>query len=396
MNNSYQQFLAAVKLQIGEAQVRVATAANSQMLLLYWSLGQHILQHQFNKGWGAKIIDLLAKDLKTEFPKLKGFSVRNLKYMRKFAMDYPPAVVEQLLIASEQIRAGETSITAVQKTLTAFAQQVAAQMKNNTDQKTKKVQPPAAQKNYNELFLQSILARITWSHHLVLMDKVPNIGPRLWYMLHVIEHGISRNILSLQIEGDLFERQIKAKKITNFKRTLPPAQSDMANYLLKDPYIFDFVQAKENADERDIENQLASHVTRFLLELGKGFAFIGRQQHFQIAGSDFYADLIFYHTKLKCYVVVELKARPFQPGDASQLNFYVNVVNDVLKATDDNPTIGLLLCKGKNEVVAEYSLMGMSNALGISDYQLSKAVPDEIKSQLPDIKEIEKELKELD
>ncbi len=336
----------------------------------------------------------MAKDLKTEFPKLKGFSVRNLKYMRKFAMDYPPAVVEQLLIASERLRTEESSITKVQKTLTTFVQQVAAQMKNNS--KNKKVQSPAAQMNYNGLFLQSILARISWSHHLVLMDKVPNIGHRLWYMLHVIEHGISRNILSLQIEGGLFERQIKAKKITNFSRTLPPTQSDMANYLLKDPYIFDFVQAKENADERDIEDQLASHVTRFLLELGKGFAFIGREQHFQIAGSDFYADLIFYHTKLKCYVVVELKARPFQPGDASQLNFYVNVVNDLLKAADDNPTIGLLLCKGKNEVVAEYSLMGMSNALGISDYQLSKAVPDEIKSQLPDIKEIEKELKDLD
>jgi predicted nuclease of restriction endonuclease-like (RecB) superfamily len=396
MNNSYQQFLASIKLQISEAQVRVVTAANSQLLLLYWNLGQHILQHQSSKGWGAKIIDLLAKDLKTEFPKLKGFSVRNLKYMRKFAMDYPAAVVEQLLIASKQMRTEEPSITKVQKTLTTFVQQVAAQMKKNSDQKNKKVQPPAAQINYNELFLQSILARITWSHHLVLMDKVPNLGHRLWYMLHVIEHGISRNILSLQIEGGLFERQIKAKKITNFKRTLPPAQSDMANYLLKDPYIFDFVQAKENADERDIEDQLASHVTRFLLELGKGFAFIGRQQHFQIAGSDFYADLIFYHTKLKCYVVVELKARPFQPGDASQLNFNVNVVNDLLKAADDNLTIGLLLCKGKNEVVAEYSLMGMSNALGISDYQLSKAVPDEIKSQLPDIKEIEKELKELD
>ncbi|MCH5716879.1 PDDEXK nuclease domain-containing protein [Niabella hibiscisoli] len=340
---------------------------------------------------------MLAKDLKTEFPKLKGFSVRNLKYMRKFALDYPRPVIEQLIIATEQLRSEETSITKVQKTLTTFVQQVAAQMQNSSSHQTKKMQQPAAQNEvYNDLFLQSILARISWSHHLVLMDKVPNIGQRLWYMLHVIERGISRNILGLQIEGNLFERQIKAKKITNFARILPLPQSDMANYLLKDPYIFDFVQAKENADERDIESQLANHVTKFLLELGKGFAFISRQQHFQIGGSDFYSDLIFYHTRLKCYVVVELKARPFQPGDVSQLNFYVNLVNDKLKAKDDNPTIGLLLCKGKNEVVAEYSLMGISNALGISDYQLSKVVPEEIKSQLPDIKEIEKELKELD
>ncbi len=199
-------------------------------------------------------------------------------------------------------------------------------------------------------------------------------------MHHILEHGISRNILAMQVESGLFERQIVAKKITNFTRTLPPDKSDFANYLLKDPYIFDFVQAKEKADERNIEDQLAGQVTKFLLELGKGFAFIGRQVHFQVGDSDFYADLVFYHTKLKCYIVVELKAREFEPGDVSQLNFYVNVANDFLKSVGDNETIGLLLCKGKNEVVAEYSLKGFTNALGISDYQISKIIPEEIKS----------------
>lgn len=227
------------------------------------------------------------------------------------------------------------------------------------------------------------------------MDKEPHLGKRFWYMLNSIEHGNSRNILAMQIESNLFERQITAKKINNFERTLPAPQTDFANYLLKDPYIFDFVQAKEKADERNIEEQLTSHITKFLLELGQGFAFIGKQVHFKVGEQDFFADLLFYHTKLHCYVVVELKARPFEPGDASQLNFYVNVVNDKLKTTTDNNTIGLLLCKGKNEVVAEYSLKGYTNAIGVSDYQLSKAIPDELKSSLPKIDDIEEEFKGL-
>ena len=172
-----------------------------------------------------------------------------------------------------------------------------------------------------ELFLQSVVSRISWSYHIVLRNKVKNPGQRFWYMLHILEHGISRNVLSLQIESGLFERQVKAKKINNFERTLPQPQTDFANYILKDPYIFDFVQAKEKADERNIEEQLASHITKFLLELGQGFAFIGRQVHFEIGDSDFYTDLLFYHTRLHAYVVVELKARPFEPGDAGQLNF---------------------------------------------------------------------------
>lgn len=257
------------------------------------------------------------------------------------------------------------------------------------------VQQVVAQTN-EPVFLESVLSKISWSHHIILMDKEAHLGKRIWYMHHSIEHGISRNILAMHIESGLFERQVESKKITNFKQTLPPTKSDFANYLLKDPYIFDFVQAKENADEIDIEEQLANQITKFLLELGKGFAFVARQMHFEVGGDDFYTYLVFYHTRLKCYVIVELKAREFKPSDASQLNFYVNVANGVLKSEGDNETIGLLLCKGKNEVVAEYSLKGLGNALGVSDYQISQAVPDHLQSDLPQIEEIEKELKDID
>lgn len=394
MDKNYKALLKLVKEQIGTAQVRTITAANKEMLLLYWKLGHLILMHQANKGWGAKVIDLLCEDVKKEFPKLKGFSVRNLKYMRKFASEYPLSIVEKLNELSHYLKQHEPTQVSVQNALAEFVPQAVAQIQTTEKQQKTIVQQVVAQTN-EPFFLESVLSNISWSHHIILMDKEAHLGKRLWYMHLCIEHGISRNILAMHIESRLFERQIETKKITNFKETLPPAKSDFANYLLKDPYIFDFVQAKENADERNIEEQLTNQITKFLLELGKGFAFVARQMHFEVGGDDFYADLVFYHTRLKCYVIVELKAREFKPGDASQLNFYVNVANDVLKTDDDNETIGLLLCKGKNEVVAEYSLKGFGNALGISDYQISHAVPDQLKSDLPQIEEIERELKEL-
>lgn len=392
MDSDYKALLTLVKEQISTAQVRVVTAANKEMLLLYWKLGQLLLAHQSAKGWGAKVIDLLSSDLKKELPGQKGFSVRNLKYMRKFALEYPAPVISRLNQASEQILRQGSAQAAVQKIISEIVQQPVAQIESPEFPPNPIVQPVVAQLE-DPAFLDSILAGISWSHHIILLDKVPHLGKRLWYMHYAIDLGISRNILAMQVESGLFERQVMAKKVTNFSRTLPPVQSDFANYLLKDPYIFDFVQAKEKADERNVEDQLASHVTKFLLELGKGFAFVSRQMHFQVGGDDFYADLVFYHVKLKCYIIVELKAREFRPGDASQLNFYVNVANDHLKSEGDNETIGLLLCKGKNELVAEYSLKGFSNALGVSDYQISKAVPDELKSALPKIEDIEEEFK---
>ncbi|HLT54392.1 MAG TPA: PDDEXK nuclease domain-containing protein [Flavobacteriaceae bacterium] len=395
MDKDYKALLKIVKKQIGTAQIRTITAANKEMLLLYWKLGQLILIHQANQGWGAKVIDLLSKDIKKEFPKQKGLSVRNLKYMRKFASEYPLPIIEKINKLSHYLKEHKPTQISVQNALTEFVQPPVAQMQATENQSKSIVQQLVAQTK-ESVFLESVLSKISWSHHIILMDKEAHLSKRIWYMHHCIEHGISRNILAMHIESNLFERQVESKKITNFKQTLPPSKSDFANYLLKDPYIFDFVQAKDNADERNIEEQLANQITKFLLELGKGFAFVARQMHFEVGGDDFYADLVFYHTRLKCYVIVELKAREFKPGDASQLNFYVNVANDVLKSEGDNETIGLLLCKGKNEVVAEYSLKGLGNALGVSEYQISNAIPDQLKSDLPQIEEIENELKDID
>jgi len=406
MDKYYTEFINTIKHKIREAQIKTVVAANSQMLLLYWQLGNYILENQQKEGWGAKIIQLLSKDLKKEFPTMKGFSERNLLYMKQFSQTYSLPVI----LAFNEIENKLKNSDGISQPLVAqlllpdnelfiIAQQPVAQIQSFDKQEFTIMQQAVAQIHENDteaLFLQSIVSKIQWSHHIVLIDKEPKLGKRFWYMLNTIEHGISRNILAMQIESKLFDRQIKAKKITNFEKTLPPIHSDFANYVLKDPFIFDFVQAREKADERNIEEQLTHNVTKFLLELGQGFAFIGRQVHFEIGGSDFYADLLFYHTKLHCYVVVELKARSFEPGDASQLNFYVNLINDKLKTESDNNTIGLLLCKGKSEIIAEYALKGYSNPIGVTDYQLSKAIPDELKSSLPQIEDIENELKDIE
>ncbi len=379
-DKKYIELLSEIKQKIKEAQVKTVLVANSQMLLLYWQLGSYIVTNQNSEGWGAKIIDTLSKDLQKEFPKLKGFSVRNLTYMRNFAAAYSLPLLQKM-----------NELEATFSNNIAIVQQAVALLESADNQTTIIVQQPVAQLEDNT-FLQSVVSRISWSHHIILLDKVKSVGQRFWYMLNSFEHGSSRNVLAMQIESGLFERQIIKKKISNFSKTLPEPQTDMAQYLLKDPYIFDFVQAKDKANERDIEEQLIDHITKFLLELGQGFAFVGKQVHFEVGGSDFYTDLLFYHIKLHAYVVVELKVRPFEPGDAGQLNFYVNVVNDKLKGPEDNDTIGLLLCKGKNEVMAEYALKGYNHPLGISDYQISKAIPEELKSALPDISELEREL----
>lgn len=379
----YKSLLSEIKQKIKLGQVKIAIAANSQMLLIYWQLGRSILASQQQEGWGAKIIDRLSADLKKEFPNIKGLSPRNLLYMKQFAEDY----TVEALVFFKQIEAGLRSSSISQQPVAKLLQ---------SDNANFIIKETVSEATPEDTFLSSIVARVSWSHHIVLRQKEPHLGKRLWYMLNSIEHGISRNILAMQIESKLFERQVAKKKINNFEHTLPAPQTDFANYILKDPYIFDFVQAKDRADERNIEEQLTSHITKFLLELGQGFAFIGRQYHFEIGDQDFYADLLFYHTKLHAYIVVELKARPFEPGDASQLNFYVNVVNDKLKTSTDNDTIGLLLCKGKNEVIAEYALKGYNNAIGISDYELSRVIPQELKSALPQIEELEHEIREID
>ena len=329
----YTGWVASLKQRIQSAQQRAALSVNRELVLLYWEIGRDILARQQAQGWGAKVIDRLAGDLSAAFPGMRGFSPRNLKYMRAFAEAWP-----------------------------------------------------------EEAIVQEVLAQLPWYHQLALLDKLKTREDREWYASKALQHGWSRNILAMQIESRLHQRQGAAQ--TNFDRHLPPHQSDLARNTLKDPYIFDFLDLSEAAQERDIESALVKHVTRFLLELGAGFAFVGRQHRLTVGDEDFYIDLLFYHLKLRCYVVVELKATPFRPEYAGQLNFYLSAVDADIKSNDDNPTIGLLLCKSHNQTVAEYALRGMDKAMGIADYQLVRSIPENLSASLPTIEQIEMELQQ--
>ena len=388
-------FTKAVELlnyEIATAQVKVMAAANAQLLLHYWKMGLYILEIQKKSGWGAKVISKLSDAIRKSNPNKKGYSTRNLTYMCQFAKLYPLNIIQLLSAREAEMSIPDTKAilqTAKEIEEIEFAQEVPAQIGTSTSI-TQEV--PA---QIEEIFLKSPIARTNWASHQVLMDSKLSLGIRFWYMLGCPNFGWSSNILDLQIKSGLFQRQILAKKHTNFQRTLPKPQSDLANYLLKDPYIFDITESQKAMDERDIENQLVTHVTNYLLEMGNGFSFVARQKHFEIGGEDFFADLILYNIKLHAYVVIELKARKFKPGDAAQLNFYMNVVNDKLKGEGDNDTIGIVLCQGKSEIMADYVLKGYNQPNGISDYQMSKAIPEELKSTLPTIEDIERELSEL-
>ena len=408
---NFDAFVHAVGSEIEQAQVRLITAANAQMLFHYWKMGNYILYQQNLYGWGGKIINKLAQAIRFNYPEKKGYSVRNLSYMCQFAKAYPLSVLRKLIETDTK-----STITSVQNITesvqelnnTVLTQEPLAQIQPADNKETTIMQEPLAQipdvsgtisricqiaiEDMERIFLSSPVARINWASHVVILNNPLLLGVRYWYMKQSVEMGWSSNVLKMQIESNLYDRQIKSNKVNNFTATLPAPQSDLANYLLKDPYIFDLAGAKEKADERDIEEQLVKHVTRYLLEMGNGFAFVARQKHFQIGDSDFFADLILYNIKLHAYVVVELKATPFKPEYAGQLNFYINVVDDKLRGENDNKTIGLLLCRGKDEVVAQYALAGYDQPIGISDYQLSKAVPENLKSALPSIEEVEEEL----
>lgn len=408
---SFEAFVNAIGSEIEQAQVRLISAANAQMLFHYWKMGNYILYHQNRQGWGGKVIKKLAQAIRFNYPEKKGYSERNLTYMCQFARSYPLNVLRSFIdtdarlslpniqnVTDEVLKLNNGQFT---QELTAqiqsadfqgfeFTQEVPAQIQNVA--KTVSAIYRTDIGNIEKLFLASPVARINWASQMVMLNSSLPLGVEYWYMKQSVEMGWSSNVLKMQIESKLFERQINSHKVNNFTATLPAPQSDLANYLLKDPYIFDLAGAKERADERDIEEQLVKHVTRYLLEMGSGFAFVARQKHFQIGDSDFYADLILYNIKLHAYVVVELKATPFKPEYAGQLNFYINVVDDKLRGENDNKTIGLLLCKGKDEIVAQYALTGYDQPIGISDYQLSKAVPENLKSALPSIEQVEEEL----
>jgi predicted nuclease of restriction endonuclease-like (RecB) superfamily len=329
---SYSNFLQLLKDDIQHAQLKAALSVTKELTLLYWRTGKMLLEKVNDEGWEAKTLERLARDLKEEFPNVSGFSVRNLQYMRKFAVSY-------------------------------------------------------AEENY-----AAAAAQIPWGHNMIILDKLEDIDQRKWYIQQTIENGWSRSMLEMWIESDLYKRQGKA--ITNFKQTLPIPQSDLAEQTLKDPYNFSFLALDKKHRESELEQGLMEHIQKFLLELGDGFAFVGRQYKIEVEGEDHLIDLLFYHLKLRCYFVIELKATAFDPRDTGQMNFYLSAVDDLLRHSGDNPSIGILLCKKKNKVKAEYALRRCTSPISVTSYetQIVKSLPNELKASLPTIEEIESEL----
>ena len=330
----YKQIFENIKQEVLKSQYKAMQIVNKELIFMYWHIGKIIGD---NSKWGNKFIDSLSIDLKLEFPKVTGFSVRNLKYMKKIAEEYPDFE-----------------------------------------------------------FVQQVVAQIPWGHNIILMDKVKNIEERKWYIKQSIINGWSRSLLTMQIESKLYERQVVAEKVTNFPATLPDIQSDLAIQTMKDPYLFDFISLKGKVKEIEIEKAMIDKIKDVLIELGKGFAFVGEQYKITVSEKDYYIDLLFYHLKLKCYVVVELKAREFEPTDAGQLNFYLSAIDDLVKDKTDNATIGLLLCKNKDNFTAEYALRNISSPMGVSEYKLLEDIPEYLKSQLPKVEEIELHIRDIE
>jgi predicted nuclease of restriction endonuclease-like (RecB) superfamily len=392
--SGYAPFLGAVKNRIRAAQVKAALSANAELIHLYWDIGRAIAAMQEKEGWGTGVIPRLARDIANDLPEVKGFSERNIKLMTQFAAEYPglfsigqPAVA-QLTSVSVLDPKGQPPVAQIQ----GFEKvpQAAAQLGGLVilPQPVAKLVVPD-----DLMILQQLAAKLTWAHNVILIQKVKNFRARLWYMRQTITHGWSRSILALQIDGRAYERQGKA--VHNFHATLPPPQSDLAAQVLKDPYIFDFLTLAEPFRERELELALLDQVQKFLLELGQGFAFVGRQYHLDVGTDDFYLDLLFYHLRLRCFVIVDLKRGPFKAEYAGKMNFYCNVVDDRLRHADDQPTIGLILCQDKNRIVAEYALQGVKKAIGVSEYELTRALPKKFRSSLPSVEEMEMELTKL-
>jgi len=329
-SDDYLEIVSNIKNQIKTVQYKAMLNANHELIMLYWNIGAIINQ---NRKWGNKFIENLARDIKLEFPSVSGYSTRNLKYMSKLALEYSDSE-----------------------------------------------------------FVQQLVAQIPWGHNIILLDKIDDIKIRRWYIEKSIENGWSRNILVHQIELDLYQRQVLSDKVTNFDNKLVSPQSDLALQMIKDPYIFDFIQAKEKMREKEIEEELIKNITKLLLELGTGFAFLGNQYHLEIGGEDFYIDLLFYNLNLRCYVVIELKSGIFKPEYVGKLNFYLSAIDATLKKEQDNQTLGILLCKSKNKLIAEFALKDMTKPIGVSEYKLMDILPKEFENTLPSIEDIEKRI----
>jgi len=349
---AYAELLGNIKQRVRHAQTRAVLAVNAELIRLYWDIGALIDSRQQQEGWGAGVIPRLARDLHNELPEEKGFSERNIKRMLAFYREYP---------------------------LLDFVPQAVAQSGAAPE-------VPQAE----ALFQAHLLQAIPWGHHAELMAKVKDLPTRRWYMQATLQHGWSRNILVMQIESAAHRRQ--GRTISNFANSLPAPDSDMVQQTLKDPYLFDFLTLQSGFHERELETGLVAHMEKFLLELGQGFAFVGRQYHLDIGDKDFYIDLLFYHLKLRCYVVIDLKRGDFKPEYAGKINFYCNVVDDKLRHETDQPTIGLILFQQPNRVLAEYALRGFDKPIGVSSYELTRALPGNLESSLPSIEQIEREL----
>ncbi len=402
----------AIGTDLEYTQVRMITSANANMLFHYWKVGLFILYLQKKEGWGSKVIDNLSKAIRSQYPDKKGYSTRNLIYMCQFAKAYSMEVLTEMGKVEEWFNSPSVdNILQLTSKLNQFTQEPLAQIQATDIQGNIITQQPVAQlgeisemlsaiyhsdiSKIEDIFKQSVIVRTNWASHVILLNSKLPLGERFWYITQAVANGWSSNVLQMQIETNLFARQITAKKVSNFSVRLPRPQSDLANYLMKDPYIFDMMGQSDKMAERDIERQLVSHITKYLLEMGSGFAFVAQQKHFEVGDSDFYTDLILYNIQLHAYVVIELKATPFKPEYMGQLNFYINVVDDTLRGKHDNKTIGLLLCNGGDKVVAQYALSGYDQPIGVSDYQLSKAIPENLKSALPTVAEVEEELSRI-
>jgi len=379
-NESYGSLLSELKNKIRSTQVKAALSVNAQLIAMYWELGRIIVEQQEQHKWGSAFIDQLSHDLSIEFPEMKGFSRGNLYYIKRWFLFYKDAfeIVPQ---AVEQFP-GKHDKSKKKVIIEQDARQIVPQ--------------PAGQMHdfATKSIVQQLAEQIPWGHNMLIIEKIKSVDQAIWYIQQTIENGWSRNILSMQIKSKLYERQAKTEKgkITNFANLLPKNHSDLAENIMKDPYVFDFLSLGKEAHEREVEQALTAHIREFLLELGAGFAFVGTQYHLEVGGDDFYIDMLFYHLKLRSYVVIELKTTKFKPEYAGKLNFYLSVVDDLVKAPEDNPTIGLLLCQDKNKLVAEYALRDLKKPIGVSEYQLTEKIPKELKTALPTIEEIEEEL----
>jgi len=359
----YSRWLQEIKGKIRRVQVRAARAASRELILFYWDLGESISRKLQENIWGNKVVDQLSKDLTSEFPGVQGFSRRNLYYVKKFYEFFSGFLGTEVIVPRD-----------------------GAQMENEiVPHIGAQIVPPV---------IHLVGGHLPWSHIKIILDKIKDHQTALFYIYETIENGWSRDVLALQIKSDLYSRQGKA--ITNFKTTLPEPQSDLAQQTIKDPYSFDFLTLTKPYNERDIENQLVNHITKFLLELGKGFAFIGRQYHLEVGDSDYYLDLLFYHIKLKCYVVVELKNTKFIPEYTGKLNFYLSAVDSLLKSETDHPTIGILLCRDKNKIETEFALRDINKPMGVSEFNLTESLPENLKGSLPTIEEIEADFERLE